>query len=83
MISSWKEERVKIMQLGLEVRFEQNPPLKDLLLNTGNVNLVFNNKKDEFWGIGNGSGKDTNESFTIHFNISDPTIYNSSFLLIE
>ena len=45
------------MQLGLEVRFEQNPSLIEMLMSTGNVNLVLNNKKDEYWAIGDGTGR--------------------------
>ena len=52
------------MQTGLEVRFEQNPSLREMLMNTGRMNLVLNNKKDEFWGIGDGSGKET-----LYFNV--------------
>ena len=47
------------MKTGLRARFEQNPRLKDLLIETGNKELIFDNKHDRFWGIGDGSGTNT------------------------
>eukprot|EP00800_Vazella_pourtalesii_P004272 TRINITY_DN145_c0_g1_i16.p1 TRINITY_DN145_c0_g1~~TRINITY_DN145_c0_g1_i16.p1 ORF type:complete len:857 (+),score=109.51 TRINITY_DN145_c0_g1_i16:42-2573(+) len=56
-IEDFNTDRIKIMKTGLRARFEQNPRLKDLLIETGNKELIFDNKHDRFWGIGDGSGK--------------------------
>ncbi|KAI6657310.1 hypothetical protein LOD99_58 [Oopsacas minuta] len=57
IMPDFNKKRKEIMELGLQVRFNQNPSLKDLLMSTEDKNLVLNNKKDEYWGIGDGTGK--------------------------
>ena len=48
----WGEMRVEIMQIGITAKFNQNPHLKEFLLNTGSNTLIEANPKDRFWGAG-------------------------------
>ena len=41
-----------IMRRGLEAKFEQTPPFKQLLLDTGNKTLLHVNPTDSYWGLG-------------------------------
>ena len=50
------------MELGLKARFDQNPSLKELLIDSGNKELIFNNERDSYWGIGDGTGNLYNQN---------------------
>lgn len=56
--SDWEEVKELIMWEGLNLKFDQNPQLAKLLLETGQSKLVEHTDRDKFWGDGgNGSGK--------------------------
>lgn len=48
----WAAERVDVMVEGLFEKFNQNPKLKDALLNTGNTTIAEASPYDRIWGIG-------------------------------
>ena len=48
----WRERCLDIMNRGLEAKFEQNPSLKEFLVNTGSSMLLEANPKDPYWGVG-------------------------------
>jgi N-glycosidase YbiA len=50
--ADWKEQREDIMNRAIAAKFEQNPALKELLLNTYPRPLVFADANDAFWGYG-------------------------------
>jgi ribA/ribD-fused uncharacterized protein len=54
---NWEKIKVPIMKLGLSLKFD-NPDLKQMLLETGNQELIEGNKHgDVFWGVCNGKGQ--------------------------
>ncbi len=48
----WSAKRVEIMVEGLFEKFNQNPLLKEALLNTGDTIIVEASPVDRIWGIG-------------------------------
>ena len=48
----WRANRFDIVRRGSELKFAQNPKLRELLLQTGNVTLVEASPHDKIWGIG-------------------------------
>lgn len=48
----WAAKRVDIMVEGLFEKFNQNPHLKEALLNTGDTIVVEASPVDKIWGIG-------------------------------
>lgn len=57
-IENWDEIKDQIMEIAVFAKFKQNKKLKDLLLSTGNAELVENSPRDYYWGIGkDGKGK--------------------------
>lgn len=48
----WSANREQIMYLGLLAKFEQNPDLKQQLLDTGDAILAECAQLDKIWGIG-------------------------------
>lgn len=53
----WHEAKVTLMRDFVRAKFE-NPLLRELLLATGDAELVQDNKfNDRFWGVCNGSGQ--------------------------
>lgn len=48
----WAEKRVDVMIEGLFEKFNQNPKLKEALLNTGETVIVEASPVDKIWGIG-------------------------------
>lgn len=48
----WKEQRELIMRKGIFAKFDQNPPLKKLILDTYPRPLIFADANDAFWGYG-------------------------------
>ena len=49
---AWKGEDVKVMKSGLLLKYDQNPILKDKLLQTKDTVLCEANPKDSYWGSG-------------------------------
>jgi ribA/ribD-fused uncharacterized protein len=55
--SDWETVKDDIMREAVLAKFEQHPALRDLLLSTGNAELVEHTKGDAYWGDGgDGSG---------------------------
>ena len=53
----WKEVRVKVMCAVVLDKFERNPALRKLLIDTGDTMLIEGNYwHDTFWGVCNGVG---------------------------
>ena len=48
----WRERCQGIMKVGLQAKFDQNPKLKQFLLDTRTTILVEANRKDKYWGAG-------------------------------
>ncbi len=48
----WDEIRLNVMREALRQKFDANPPLKQLLLSTGQRPLVEASEEDAFWGFG-------------------------------
>ena len=48
----WTERCLDIMNRRLEAKFEQNPGLKQFLVNTDSSMLLEANPKDPYWGVG-------------------------------
>ena len=51
---AWEKQSEKIMESGLQLKFEQNKELRDYLVHTGSHDLVEASPKDTTWGIGMG-----------------------------
>jgi predicted NAD-dependent protein-ADP-ribosyltransferase YbiA (DUF1768 family) len=47
---NWDEDRVDIMRVAIETKFEQNEDLMDLLLSTENNEIHEHTNRDKFWG---------------------------------
>lgn len=50
--ADWKEQRQSILRKAIFAKFDQNPPLKKILLDTYPRPLIFADATDAFWGIG-------------------------------
>lgn len=50
--ADWKEQREDIMKRAITAKFDQNPVLKTILMNTQNRPLIFADGTDAFWGYG-------------------------------
>ena len=50
--ADWNQVREEIMREAVDAKFEQNPPLKQLLLDTHPRPLIYADPKDSFWGFG-------------------------------
>ncbi|KAG6819641.1 hypothetical protein H0H93_009946 [Arthromyces matolae] len=48
----WKDVNIEMMDIALQLKFEQHDDLREELLGTGNLTLIENSDKDAFWGIG-------------------------------
>jgi len=54
----WPEVKEEIMTKGVRAKFTQNPEAKELLLKTGEAELIEGNTwGDTFWGVCNGKGQ--------------------------
>lgn len=54
----WPEVKEEIMMKGVRAKFTQNPEAIQLLLKTGDAELIEGNTwGDTFWGVSNGKGK--------------------------
>jgi len=50
--ADWQQQRETIMTNAIYAKFDQNPPLKELLGSTGLRPLIFADANDAFWGYG-------------------------------
>lgn len=50
--ADWKEVREKIMRTAIVAKFDQNPALKQILLDTYPKPLIYADANDAFWGFG-------------------------------
>ena len=48
----WNQKREKIVLFGAREKFNQNPDLKHILMNTGDTSMVESSPYDKIWGIG-------------------------------
>jgi len=48
----WEEVKVDVMRAALMAKFTSHPKLRELLISTGNEELVENAPTDYFWGCG-------------------------------
>jgi ribA/ribD-fused uncharacterized protein len=56
--SDWESIKDEVMYTGIKAKFQQNPVLATLLLETGTAWLVEKAPRDSYWGSGpNGCGK--------------------------
>ena len=69
-VPDWKEIKVDRMRRVLRAKFDQHQALKDLLLATGDANLVEASKSDAFWGSGK-EGKGKNMLGTLLMELRD------------
>jgi len=54
----WNIHRVVAMRNAIQAKFTQNPELMELLISTGNTELMENSTQDYYWGCGvDGSGR--------------------------
>ncbi|MNY85795.1 Swarming motility protein YbiA [compost metagenome] len=52
--ADWDQRRIEVMRECLFAKFTQNAQLKELLLSTGDEELVEDSPSDSFWGRGPG-----------------------------
>ncbi len=50
--ADWQEQRGLIMRKAIFAKFDQNPPLKEIIVGTGIRPLIFADANDAFWGYG-------------------------------
>jgi ribA/ribD-fused uncharacterized protein len=56
--SDWESIKDEVMYTGIKAKFQQNPVLATLLLETGSAWLIEKAPRDSYWGSGpNGCGK--------------------------
>ena len=56
--SDWENVKDDVMRYAVFEKFKQHPKLQELLLSTGNAEIVEHTKNDSYWGDGgDGSGK--------------------------
>ena len=56
--SDWNDIRLKIMEDLVRKKFTDHPSLKEILLSTGNAELIEGNYwYDDFWGVFKGKGE--------------------------
>ena len=51
-LDMWRKVSLDVMRRGLTMKYEQNPELKNKLLQTGNAQLAEAAPRDGYWGIG-------------------------------
>jgi len=49
---NWKEIRYEIMKKGVQKKFETHPDILQILLSTGEEEIIEDNPKDEIWACG-------------------------------
>jgi N-glycosidase YbiA len=58
--SDWESVKIGIMRKGVLARFQQHDDLRDVLLSTGDAEIVEHTSNDGYWGDGgDGSGRNT------------------------
>lgn len=56
--NDWEEVKVEIMKEGVMKKFQEHSDIKNILLSTGDKEIIENTTNDYYWGCGNdGSGK--------------------------
>lgn len=56
----WEEVKDEIMREAVQAKFEQHKDLREMLLNTGDQEIVEQTTRDYYWGCGSkGTGKNT------------------------
>lgn len=56
--ADWEAVKDNIMRKAVLAKFEQHPEIAQILLETGNEDLIENTTKDHYWGCGStGTGK--------------------------
>ena len=56
--SDWNNIKLDIMRIGLRNKFNQNPIIKQYLIDTGDEELIEGNYwGDRYWGVCNGEGQ--------------------------
>ena len=54
----WDDKRVSVMFEAVQAKFTQHPELRNMLLATGDVELIEHTRNDDFWADrGDGSGQ--------------------------
>ena len=54
----WAYEETRVMMTALQLKFQQNPQIRDYLLETGDKVIAEASPSDKFWGIGLGLGNE-------------------------
>lgn len=54
MRSDWEEVKLDAMRAALRYKFDGHPALIDLLLSTGDEQIIEQTSDDEYWGCGTG-----------------------------
>lgn len=49
--TTWKNKCLEVMETGLKAKMDQNPSIKNFLLNTGSNMLLEANPSDAYWGV--------------------------------
>ncbi len=56
--ADWEEVKDDIMRIAVKAKFEQHEDIRQILLGTGDAELIENTSDDHYWGIGmRGDGK--------------------------
>lgn len=56
--SDWEAVKDDVMRYAVREKFRQHPELQELLLSTGNVEIIEHTRNDSYWGDGgDGSGQ--------------------------
>lgn len=56
----WEKKAEGVMERALRLKFSQNENLKNMLLGTGNANIIFATKYQTYWGSGLAINDDAN-----------------------
>ena len=65
--SDWESIKDEVMYTGIKAKFQQNPVLAALLLETGSAWLIEKAPRDSYWGSGpNGCGKNKTGQILMH-----------------
>ena len=60
MMLTPEANNLDVMYLGLRTKFTQNNDICEKLLNTKNKVIIYNSKKDDYWGVGKGKTGENN-----------------------
>lgn len=53
----WEPAKVEVMRKAVLAKFTQHEELRSLLLSTGETKLMEHTENDDYWGDGDGRGK--------------------------